>query len=238
MRKVDARGRRTKGLRAVLVARVSTLKPSQDKSGPRQLAELREHARALRWPVVASFCDRITGADMERPGLLQALDLITTHRADVLVVHDLDRMGRDVPGMLRTADRITGAGGHLAIRDLHVDTTTNEGRLAFTVMAAAAEFQRRNNVDKVLSGLRHARKKGVRLGRPPLPPAVVERARELRKEEKSWTKIADKLRAEKLADGTNLRTTIRNAVARAEKAAPRKSRPPSGPRRRSASPRS
>lgn len=234
MRKVDPRGRRKAGLRAVVLARVSTLKRSQDKSGPRQLAELRELAGRRGWEVIADFTDRQSGDDDERPGLQAALDLVEHHRAEVLVVHELDRLGRNVNDLLKNADRIAAAGGNLAIRDLDVDTTSPEGRLHFTMMAGLAEYQRRSNVGKVLSGLAAARKKGVRLGRPPLPPATLERARQLRKEKKSWTQIAAQLRAENIGD--HGRATIRNALERA-KAAPRKSRPPSGPRRRSASPR-
>jgi DNA invertase Pin-like site-specific DNA recombinase len=235
MRKVDPRGRRKAGLRAVLLARVSTLKRSQDASGPRQLAELRELAGLRGWEVVADFTDRQSGGEDDRPGLQAALDLVEHHRADVLVVHELDRLGRNVTDLLKNADRVSAAGGNLAIRALNVDTTSPEGRLHFTMMAGLAEYQRRSNVGKVLSGLAAARKKGVRLGRPPLAPATLERARQLRKEKKSWAQIADQLLAEKL--GHHGRATIRNALERQAKrgAAPR----PSGktrarPRRRDA----
>jgi DNA invertase Pin-like site-specific DNA recombinase len=217
MRKVDARGRRTKGLRAVLLARVSTLKRSQDKSAPRQIAELRELAGRRGWEVVADFTDRQSGGDDDRPGLQAAIDLVEHHRAEVLVVHELDRLGRNVTDLLKNADRVSAAGGHLAIRDLDVDTTSPEGRLHFTMMAGLAEYQRRSNVGKVLSGLATARKKGIRLGRPPLAPAVIDRARALRARKMSWGEIAEQLRAEKLADGENLRNTIANAVKREAK---------------------
>jgi DNA invertase Pin-like site-specific DNA recombinase len=196
---------------------------------------LRELAGRCGWEVVAELTDRQSGRSDDRPGLQEALDLVEHHRADVLVVHELDRLGRNVTDLLKNADRIAAAGGNLAIRDLNVDTTSPEGRLHFTMMAGLAEYQRRSNVGKVLSGLATARKKGVRLGRPPLAPATLERARELRKEEKSWTEIADQLRAEKLGD--HGRATIRNALARAAKSEQRKSPPPRGPRRRSVSPR-
>ncbi|HEY7541624.1 MAG TPA: recombinase family protein, partial [Methylomirabilota bacterium] len=196
MRKVDPRGRRKTKLRAVLLARVSTLKRSQDKSGPRQLAELRELAGRNGWEVIADFTDRQSGADDERPGLQAAIDLVEHHRAEVLVVHELDRLGRSVTDLLKNADRISAAGGNLAIRDLNVDTTSPEGRLHFTMMAGLAEYQRRSNVGKVLSGLATARKKGIRLGRPPLAPEVLERAIALRARKMSWGEIANQLRAE------------------------------------------
>lgn len=213
----------------MLVARVSTLKRSQDASGPRQLAELREHARGRGWEVVAEFTDRQSGATDDRPGLQSAVALVEGHRAEVLVVHDLDRLGRSVPDLLRNADRISAARGNLAIRNLEVDTTSPEGRLHFTMMAGLAEYQRRSNVGKVLSGLAAARKKGIRLGREPIAPATLERARELRAKERSWNEIADQLRAEKLGD--HGRATIRNALTRAAARRPPSGRIRSRPRR-------
>ncbi len=133
------------------------------------------------------------------------------------MVHELDRLGRDVPDLIRNEEKIAVAGGHLFIRDLQVDTTSPEGRLFFVQMAGLAEYQRRSNSGKVIAGLAQARKKGVRLGRPPLPPEVVDRAAALRGRKMSWGEIADQLRAEKLADGQNLRNTIANAVKRAAK---------------------
>jgi DNA invertase Pin-like site-specific DNA recombinase len=47
-----------------------------------------------------------------------------------------------------------------------VDTSTANGRLIFGIFASIAEFERELIRDRVRSGLRHARNKGVRLGRP------------------------------------------------------------------------
>lgn len=201
--------------RAVLLARVSTKKRSQDTSGPRQLAQLRDFAKRRKWPVVAAFTDRLTGAEFNRPGLVEALALIKNGKADVLMVHDLDRLGRDTRELLGTLDQVRAWGGDLFIRDSNVDTTA-QGRLGFTMVAALAEYQRRNNVDKVLAGLAHARKKGVRLGRPPaMPPAALARAVELRRKRPrpSWSTIVLALEQEK--QGRFAKGTLAGAVTRA-----------------------
>jgi DNA invertase Pin-like site-specific DNA recombinase len=173
-------------------------------------------ARRHGWQVVARVSDRVSGAELERPGLAEGLELIYRGDADILVVHELDRLGRDVAGMLATADKIRTVGGHFYVRDRNIDTSTSEGRLLFTMLAALAEFQRRSNVDKILSGLAHARKRGVRFGRPPTIPAeAVERALELRARRRgrpSWSAIAAELEAAKL--GRIDRTSIASAVRR------------------------
>lgn len=206
---------RKRALRAVLLARVSTKKRSQDTSAPRQLAQLREVAKRRQWTVVAALTDRLTGAEFDRPGLVEALAMIKAGKAEVLAVHDLDRLGRDTREALGTLDAIRAWGGDLSIRDANVDTTA-EGRLGFTMVAALAEYQRRNNVDKVLAGLAHARKKGVRLGRPPAMPApALARAVELRRKRPrpSWSTIVRALEAEK--QGRFAKGTVAGAVTRA-----------------------
>jgi DNA invertase Pin-like site-specific DNA recombinase len=210
--------------RAVLLARVSTKKRSQDTSAPRQLAQLRELAKRQRWTVVAALTDRLSGAEVIRPGLVEALALIRNGKADVLAVHDLDRLGRDTRELLATLDAIRAWGGDLCVRDSNVDTTA-QGRLGFTVVAALAEYQRRNNSEKVLSGLAHARKKGVRLGRPPsIPAPVVARAVKLRRQRPRppWSTIVRTLKSEKL--GSFAKGTVAGAVTRAMARPPRKGR--------------
>lgn len=210
-----------RSLRAVLLARVSTKKRSQDTSGPRQLAQLRDVAKRRKWVVVDALTDRLSGAERNRPGLVEALGLIRNGKADVLAVHDLDRLGRDTLDLLGTLDAIRAWGGDLFIRDANVDTTA-QGRLGFTMTAALAEYQRRNNVDKVLAGLAHARKKGVRLGRPPkITPEALDLAVTLRRRRPrpSWRVIAAKVAAAKL--GKFKRTSIATAVTARLKSPPK-----------------
>jgi DNA invertase Pin-like site-specific DNA recombinase len=199
-------------LRAVLLGRVSTTKSTQDASASRQILELRELATRQGWEIVAQMCDRLSGSDFRRPGLLAMLDMIVEGRADILVVHDLDRLGRDCKEMLTTVDAIHLAGGNLYVRDKNIDTTSAGGRLTFTIFAAVAEFQRRSNRERVIAGLEHARKKGVRLGRPVTKMSKVRlhRAIQLRQAGHSWTEIAAQLQAEGL--GTIKRATIAAAV--------------------------
>ena len=212
----ERRRRRPAELRAVLLGRVSTLKPSQAKSVPRQLAELREVCRRRLWRVVATESDHMSGGRDDRPGLQRALDHVIRGRADILVVHDIDRLGRDVRAMLGNVDAIHASGGHFFLLDRNIDTSTPEGRLTFTILAALAEWQRRNNRERVLAGLAYARKKGVRLGRPSkISSAALERAVALRRQRPrpSWSQIVTMLAAEKLGKVT--KGSISTAVTRA-----------------------
>ena len=57
------------------------------------------------------------------------------------------------------------------------------------VIGAVAEFERDIIKERVVAGLANAKRKGKKLGRPRIPDQVVESARKLREEGKSWREI-------------------------------------------------
>ena len=69
-----------------------------------------------------------------------------------------------------------------------IDTGTLTGKMVFTVLGAVAELKRSLIVERVKAGLRNARAKGKRLGRP---RKVVDAARIaiLRAQGRSWREI-------------------------------------------------
>jgi DNA invertase Pin-like site-specific DNA recombinase len=69
-----------------------------------------------------------------------------------------------------------------------VDTSTPTGKMVFTVLGAVAELERSLIAERVKAGLRNARAKGKRLGRPRV---VVDAARiaNLRAQGRSWREI-------------------------------------------------
>lgn len=207
--------KRRRALRAVLVARVSTEQRSQDASNPRQLANLREVAKRRGWVVVAEFSDRGSGAETG-PGLRSALRMIAKGAADVLAVCAIDRLGRDVRQMLEHVDNVRRWAGSFFVLDHEIDTTVPEERMQFTLLATLAEFQRRSNLRGVIAGLAHARKKGVRLGRPrTITGRALDRAIALRRSRPRplWREVARTLKSEGL--GRFKVTTVATAVTRA-----------------------
>jgi DNA invertase Pin-like site-specific DNA recombinase len=51
-----------------------------------------------------------------------------------------------------------------------IDTTTPSGRAMFQMMGVFAEFERAMIRERVLAGLKRARARGKKLGRPMVPP--------------------------------------------------------------------
>jgi DNA invertase Pin-like site-specific DNA recombinase len=70
-----------------------------------------------------------------------------------------------------------------------MDTSTPTGKMIFTVLGAVAELERMLIVERVKAGLRNARAKGKRLGRP---RSVVDASKitRLRSQGVPWRKIA------------------------------------------------
>lgn len=75
-------------------------------------------------------------------------------------------------------------------------------------MSAVAEFKKDVIKERVIVGLANARRKGRRLGRPPVASELYEKVKKLRKQGASFRKIGQELGID---EGT-IRKRIRSAV--------------------------
>ena len=124
------------------------------------------------------FEDRLSGASRARPGLVRALSRL--NEGDELIVWRLDRLGRSLPHLIEVIAAIGAKGAGFKSLTESIDTGTAGGRLVFHMMGALAEFERALIVERTHAGLAAARKRGVRVGRPPaLTAAQVKHARKL-----------------------------------------------------------
>ena len=75
-------------------------------------------------------------------------------------------LARSLRHLVNALDELEGLGvAFVSLRD-HLDLSTPSGRLMFQIIAAMAEFERALIQERVRAGLRNARAKGKRLGRP------------------------------------------------------------------------
>ena len=110
------------------------------------------------------FEDRASGAGADRPGLGACLDFL--RRDDVLVVLDLDRLGRLASELIALIDQL--AQRNIGFRALNapMDSTTPAGRAFLQIQAAFSEMERNIIRQRVLEGLAAARARGRKGGRP------------------------------------------------------------------------
>jgi DNA invertase Pin-like site-specific DNA recombinase len=184
-------------LRAILIARVSTTKSSQDTSPERQLENGRRLASSRGWQIVDAIVEKASGARVtSRPAVASALDKITRHEADVLVVDNLTRLGRNTRELLEVIDLLDAAGGAFVdVSQPMLDTTTPHGRMLYTFNAALATYYREAHRASVIDGLAHARRRGKIFGRPrTVPLDVLVLAKQYRDERPTepytWAEIA------------------------------------------------
>src|SRR6201987_1570786 len=178
-------------MRAAIYARVSTSNNGQD---PRvQTREIREYCERRGWQIAGEDVDAgISGAKDPRPELNKLMADAHRRRFDAVVVWKFDRFARSVSHLLRALENFNALGVGFVSLSEQIDTSTPTGKMVFTVLGAVAELERSLIAERVRAGLRNARAKGRRLGRPRV---AVDRARiaALRAEGLSWAAIGKRL---------------------------------------------
>ncbi len=111
--------------------------------------------------------DLASGRSDARPGLAACLKALQP--GNTLVLWKLDRLGRNLRHLVNTVEdlRVRGVGLKvLTGAGAQIDTTTANGRLAFGIFAAFAEFERELIAERTQAGLVAARARGRMGGRP------------------------------------------------------------------------
>ena len=114
-------------------------------------------------------CDKIheeivSGAKTARPVLDEVMRNI--REEDILVVWKLDRLGRNLAHLIQLTTQLKDKkAGFISLND-PVDTTTAQGRFAFGMFASLAEFERELIRERTQAGLKSARARGRKGGRP------------------------------------------------------------------------
>ena len=78
-----------------------------------------------------------------------------------------DRFARSVSHLLRALETFNSLGIAFVSLGEQIDTSTPAGRMVFTVLGAVAELERSLIAERVRAGMRNARAKGKKIGRPP-----------------------------------------------------------------------
>jgi len=122
--------------------------------------------------------DQASGKQDDRPQLAACLKAL--RHGDTLIVWKLDRLGRDLRHLVNVVHDLTDRGVGLKVltgQGAAIDTTTASGKLVFGIFAALAEFERELISERTKAGLKSARARGRKGGRPyKMTPAKVRMA--------------------------------------------------------------
>jgi DNA invertase Pin-like site-specific DNA recombinase len=194
--------------RAVLYARVSTLHQGQDPE--LQSREIREYCQRRGWPLVGEYVDAgISGAKERRPQLDRLIADAHKRKFEVIVVWKFDRFARSVSHLLRALENFRALGIEFVSLSEQIDTSTPTGKMIFTVLGAVAELERSLIAERVRAGLRNAKAKGRKLGRPTKQVNAAQIAA-LRDKGVPWRHIGTQLGISATKAYTAMRGTVLN----------------------------
>lgn len=136
--------------------RVSTIEQNAD----RQVEGLKKY-NIDKW-----FTEKASAKDTKRPELQMMLDYV--REGDTVYVHEFSRLARNTKNLLEITEYLDSKGVHLVSNHENIDTSTPTGKLMLTMIAAIAEFERQNLLERQREGIAVAKQKGKYKGRRPM----------------------------------------------------------------------
>ncbi|CAN7416511.1 YneB family resolvase-like protein [Rossellomorea sp. LjRoot5] len=191
-------------MKAVIYCRVSTKKNTQETSLERQEEELVKLANEHHYEVNAVIRDQASGFELDRPGVLELLDLVRDKSIEAVLIQDETRIGRGnakialIHCLLKEEVKIisqTHSG------ELHLSESDS---MVINIVSMVEEYQRKLHNLKIKRGMKRAvengfqphknlKNKGNVEGRERIEVPVEEIVR-LRKNELTFAEIAATLR--------------------------------------------
>lgn len=157
-----------------------------------QAGELRDYCARRGWDAVREFHDTASGAKFTRAGLDALMREVRKGRVDAVVAHKLDRLGRSLPHLAQLVGEMAAHRTALVIPAQGIDTSASNPASQFqlNILMAVAEFEREIIRERVNSGLKAARARGTRLGRPSTLNKHLPEVRALVKQGRNASEVA------------------------------------------------
>lgn len=143
-------------------ARVST----KDQNLDRQIEELKKCTDKI-------YSDKQSGKDFERTNYKKLIHVLK--KDDLLVIKSIDRLGRNYDMIIEEWQRITKKiGADIKVLDMPLLDTTQKHELTgkfisdlvLQILSYVAEVERKNIKQRQAEGIRIAKAKGIKFGRP------------------------------------------------------------------------
>ena len=141
------------------------------------------------------FADEgISGKKMQnRPGFCAAVDEAMRYAGVggevIFLVYSLSRFSRSTKDTIEKIEQLSNAGIDFVSIVERVDTTTPTGRFFTTVIAALAQLEREQIVERTKAALEHKRSRGENTGTPPYGFKAVDGKLELAEDEQPGLEV-------------------------------------------------
>lgn len=149
-------------MNAIIYCRVSTKKDTQETSLERQEEELSKLALEYGMQVTSVIKDQASGYDLDRPGVLEMLDIVRDQSIDAVLTQDETRIGRGnakialIHCLLKEEVKIISQ-SHSG--ELHLSDSDS---MVINIVSMVEEYQRKLHNLKIKRGMKRAVANGFR----------------------------------------------------------------------------
>jgi DNA invertase Pin-like site-specific DNA recombinase len=160
-------------MKIALYARVSTRDKGQNPE--MQLESMRKYCLETQNEIYAEYVDRASSQDLiNRVEWTRLMKDASLRKFDLLLIWKLDRAFRSIVHATTTMSLLNSYNvGFRSLNDPAIDTTTPNGQLLFSILAAVSQFEKDLITIRVNEGIKfaqaHGTKSGKAIGRPSNP---------------------------------------------------------------------
>lgn len=178
-------------MKVAIYVRVST----NDQNTGMQMNDLNEYVKTRGWEVFKVYEDvGISGAKSSRPSLNQLMDDARKRKFKAVLVWKFDRFARSLKHLVTALEEFNELGVGFVSYKENLDTASSMGRAMFGMIGVMAQLERDLIQERVASGMKAAKAKGVKLGRKVTVNDITKgRIKAMRVEGLSIHKIAEQL---------------------------------------------
>jgi len=174
------------GKEVAVYVRVSTKEQSVDM----QLNDLERYSRERGLEIYKVYEDNgVSGTQETRPALNELMNDAKKRKFDVVLVWRFDRFARSTKHLVNALHEFKHLGIDFISFQENIDTSSPLGEAIFTIISAMSTLERDIIAERVKGGLRKAKAKGRRLGRPKIK-IDISKLIEYRKQNMSIRRIA------------------------------------------------
>lgn len=128
----------------------------------------RQHEILKQYDLEKVFEEKVSGKDRNRPALTEMLKF--ARDGDVVYIESISRLARNTKDFLNIVEELSDKGVGIVSSKEKIDTSSPSGRFILTVFAALSQMERDTIKQRQFEGIAVAKKKGVKFGRPAIPP--------------------------------------------------------------------
>jgi DNA invertase Pin-like site-specific DNA recombinase len=145
--------------------------------------ELRKHAKEKNWEIAGEYEDEVLNKAAGLDGLAVLLAEIRNNKIDTVLIYRLDNLGDSLKEAINNIRVIKESKIDL-ISLMDNISTIDQGKQVFSlfenILTAFKILETRERQKGIRAGLKRAKEKGKKLGRPKIPDKTMEKAQKLR----------------------------------------------------------